>query len=181
MPRIPKEFASLLQVAVIMLAVFVSLEYKIDSKILSLILFVIAFLILFIRALKIRSFDPESFARFPQNYNKEFIEVSGKIVRIFEDSIFEKVKRKAVDKYRDSIGDPNPKGRYSHQRFLIKSDEIYPGETILIEHNENFGRLNIQRGDKVLVKGEYIHTKNFRHRYGRIHKTHPPLGWIRVN
>ena len=183
MKYLPRKYRSILQVFILLAILVASKEYELPidfEYILGVIGTILAGIFSF-NFLKKRSYKEGSFAKNPKDFNREFIEIEGKIVKIFGDTLAERLKRKAVDKWRDSTGDPNPKGRYIHQRFLIKSKDMYPGETLLIEHNENFGRINITRGDKIAVKGEYIHTSNpSRHRYGRLHKTHRPSGWIKV-
>ncbi|MEZ4753823.1 MAG: hypothetical protein R3A13_05865 [Bdellovibrionota bacterium] len=181
MNYIPKKYHVFIQVFLLLLAIVGVGKYQLDTNIIvGLIGLGLGATVLY-RFIKLRTFEVDSFARSPELYNKEFIELEGNVVKIFTNTMTERLKRKAVDAWRDKTGNSDSKGRYVHQRFLIKSKDLYPGETLLVEHNENYGRININRGDKVRLKGEYIHpSKLSRHRYGRIHHTHRPSGWIKI-
>ena len=149
-----------------------------------LVLVVVLVFILLLRGAKrlIRPRNPGSFTDDPQLYHKQIIVLEGRVVKILTDGAFEKLKRKTVDAYRTYTDNPDPKGRFIHQRFLMNSRILRSGHVILVEHNTDYGKLPLKKGDMVRVKGEYLHPEGRRRKqlYGRIHFTHAPKGEIMV-
>lgn len=121
------------------------------------------------------------FGKEPDGFHEQIITIEGKVVHILPDTIFEKAKRTAIDKVRNITGSDDYRRRYIHQRFLVRAEGTIPGSAILVEHNVRYGKLAIRKGSRVRVTGQYLHLTGGRHRYGRIHKTHPPDGKIDVS
>ncbi|MCB0332727.1 MAG: hypothetical protein KDD55_04460 [Bdellovibrionales bacterium] len=126
--------------------------------------------------------EKRSFRDSPMLYHKTIVELEGDVVHIFRNSLAEIVKRKTVDYIRTKIGSRNHRHRHLHQRFLIHAQDLRGKGTVLVERNLKHGRVEIGRGDKVKVKGEYLHTVSWQSRspYGRLHKTYAPHGFIEV-
>lgn len=163
-------------------AIFCSIISLEPTNLIRLVLLMFA-IVLFLQALPglIYKAEQGSFKDFPAEFDRQIVEIEGKIEHIFEDHLGEKLKRKVTDKYRNITGNQDTEGRFIHQRFLISSTDLKRGEKLLIEHNINFGKVRLKVGSKVLVKGVYIHPekpgKNF---YGRIHYTHEPKGFLQL-
>ncbi len=123
-----------------------------------------------------------SFGDAPMFYHKKIIELEGRVVHIFRNSVAEIVKRKTIDYIRTKTGSRNHRHRHLHQRFLIRSEDLKGKGTVLIERNLKHGRVPLTQGDMVRVKGEYLHTVSWKSRspYGRMHKTYEPHGFVRV-
>lgn len=121
------------------------------------------------------------FCEEPWRFDNKIVTVVGSIEHIFSNSLYEKLKRKARDAFRDWTNNPDSKGRYVHQRFLLKSPALRRGQCILVEHNIEHGKVSIRSGQIVEVRGEYLHTvrPGSRHFYGRIHFTHAPKGFLK--
>ena len=126
--------------------------------------------------------QPHTFKTHPADFHDKVITLSGRIVYILPDSVFEKAKRKVTDIYRTAMDDDDPANRYIHQRFLISSPQLKWRQRLLVEHNVKFGKVPIAKGKRVEVRGVYLHTvsKKRGHFYGRIHFTHAPQGYIEI-
>lgn len=114
----------------------------------------------------------------PASFDGYCIEIIGTVEKVFTDPIIEGIKRGLIDRFRTFIGSSNSKGRYTHQRFLVSSPDILSGQRILIEHNINFGKIKINEGMKFKIKGEYLHRVYHGGKYGKIHFTHAPKGFL---
>lgn len=125
---------------------------------------------------------PGSFTDDPHLYHKKVVALQGYVVHILENNAAEVVKRKVTDTYRNIVGDSDERGRFIHQRFLMNSPQLRKGQILLVEHNINYGKLPLKKGQLVRVQGEYIHTENNKNDryYGRIHFTHAPIGGIAI-
>lgn len=123
-----------------------------------------------------------SFAEQPWEFDREAVYVTGKVEKIFDNSIAEVAKRRVTNWYRQRTHNSDPRNRFVHQRFLITSKSLKPKATILIEHNIDYGTVPLRLGDRIEISGQYLHTVDEKrgHFYGRIHRTHPPHGYIRV-
>lgn len=123
------------------------------------------------------------FALSPEEYDGSIIKIRGQITRVLENSTKEYLVRKSVDIYRTITGDGDRSGRYIHQRFLIVSPALFQGESIIVYHNVKFGKIKITPGRWLEIKGEYIHPElnsKKNRKYGLIHYTHEPKGFIKV-
>lgn len=126
------------------------------------------------------------FAMSPEKFNHRTIEAYGRVRRVLKDTFSEQVKRKVVDMWRSATNNPETSGRYIHQRLIVDSPALKPGEPLAIHHNVKFGRLNVRPGDWLKFKGEYIHEPIWvigllwtrRSSYGVVHSTHEPNGFI---
>ncbi len=138
----------------------------------------------FVRAVKLWRYGScdSGFASEPWKFDGKVISVTGSVQYVFKNSFFERFKRRATDKIRDWTGNDDSKGRYVHQRFLLKSPALKRGYCVLVEHNIDHGKVPIGKGKVVEVRGEYLHTvrDGSKHFYGRIHFTHKPKGHLRV-
>jgi len=127
------------------------------------------------------------FKAFPERYHEQIVEITGTVVYVLKDRTSEMIRRKITDATRSITGNRDAKNRYLHQRFLITSSDLAPGHNLMIHHNINSGAVPLKIGATVQVKGEYIHHLGFRRtwfgkrrlRYGRIHYTHEPRGYLR--
>ena len=123
------------------------------------------------------------FALSPEKYDGSIIKIHAQIVHVLENTTKEFLIRKAVDLYRTITKDDNRKGRYIHQRFIIKSPALLEEETIIVYHNTKFGEINLNPNDWLEIKGQYIHRESDsrkNRKYGLIHYTHEPKGYIKV-
>jgi len=133
--------------------------------------------------------EPSSdFLENPEQYHRRVIKISGQVEKILKNPAKEILKRKAIDLFRDITKNSDPRGRYVHQRFVLSSDALARGENILVLHNVEFGRKAISNNTWLEVQGVYLHSTSvvktlFGHKptkYGRIHYTHKPKGYIKV-
>jgi len=123
---------------------------------------------------------PDGFADQPWRFDGATLELNGEVQRVMSDSAAEGLRRWLVDKLRNLTGSTKTSYRYSHQRFLVRSPALRRGQTLLVEHNVRYGRIELSPGAEVALRGEYIHkTFGGRYFYGRVHKTHPPKGYLR--
>lgn len=139
---------------------------------------------------KYQSSCPEGseFSAKPESFNKSIIKFYGKVDRVIPDKTGEKFKRFLIDRFRTATNNPDPVGRYIHQRFLVKSPVLKKDESLLVLHNIKFGKERLKRGAWLELQGEYLHktsiirTKNSRYStwFGRLHYTHKPKGFLRV-
>lgn len=116
----------------------------------------------------------------PDLFDRRVVELEGTIVRVLSNSFAEIVRRKFRNWVYSRLKIRSSRGRFVHQRFLLSLPEGRRGDTILVEHNIRFGRLRLRRHSTVRVRGEYIHRSATRFRFGKIHKTHAPIGAIRI-
>jgi len=129
----------------------------------------------------------DGFKNYPGQYDKQLIQLTGKVERIFYNSIREKLKRKSTDLIRTMTKNSDQTFRHIHQRFLVSSPMLRKNELLLVEHNPNFGKASIKKGQWLQLQGEYIHRRSQRRSsfgkgltfYGRIHSTYSPKGYIR--
>lgn len=127
-----------------------------------------------------------AFALRPHEFNECTLELYGRVEYILSDTVLETAKRKIVDAWRTATDNSDTVGRYVHQRFLISSPALYPGERLAVHHNTKFGKIALKRGSWLHVKGQYVHrpptvTKllwSAKARYGLIHLTHGPGGFL---
>lgn len=128
------------------------------------------------------------FAHAPWLYEKGGIEITGRIEHVFSDRVSKKLRLFFTDLYRKLVASGDFSSRYLHQRCLISSPHLLPGENIMVIHNTKFGQLDLKDGRWLHVKGEYLHRRaprlSKRGRkltfYGLIHFTHEPRGLIEV-
>lgn len=162
------------------------------TKILPLIVgtfavFLVYFVISTIRARRINSEKSAnrefSFKDRPWEYNRMFIELTGRVEYVFKNDPSFVFRRKMTDIYRTITKDENHAGRHVHERFLLSSPQLAPNEKVMIINNTRFDRERVKAGDWISVKGEYLHdlrhdnrkSKNF---YGKLHYTHEPKGYV---
>ena len=130
----------------------------------------------------------KTFKEQPWLFDRKSLTICGEIERVFRTDIWRKVRQYLTHLYRKLILDHDPSFRYDHQRFLMSSPQLKPGERIMISHNTSFGKIALKEGAWVKVCGEYIHrrgrTRGFWGAsltfYGLVHKTHEPLGYVRI-
>lgn len=152
------------------------------------LIFFIYFVISTIRARKINSEKSAnrdfSFKDRPWEYNRMFIELTGRVEYVFKNDPSFVFRRKMTDIYRTITKDENHSGRHVHERFLLSSPQLAPNEKVMIINNTKFDTERVKAGDWICVKGEYLHdlrhdnkkSKNF---YGRLHYTHEPKGYVK--
>lgn len=124
----------------------------------------------------------------PWEYDRQIVELVGRVEVILADRVFEKAKRHLTDAVRTATGNEDWRGRYVHQRLLVSSPALKRGELILVLHNVKYGKLSLSEGAWVRVRGEYLHTPAPKGRgasarktfYGQIHFTHEPKGGMEV-
>ena len=124
----------------------------------------------------------------PWNYDRKIIEISGKVEKVFSESLDRKFEIYYRDLIRKLTGDKDPLGRHPHLRFLLSSPDLKKGEYLLVSNNQSLEKIKLSKGQKVRVRGEYIHNRAKRRTkfgvkftfYGLIHYTHKPKGWIKI-
>ncbi|OVE80266.1 hypothetical protein BVY02_00795 [bacterium J17] len=145
-----------------------------------------------------RTVNLNTFKYIPEEFDRSIIKLTGKVQKVLKDTMGEKIKRKTTDVVRNMTGNEDKVGRYMHQRFVISSPQLKPGETTIVYHNlKSEGRLKLKVGKWVEIQGEYIHdpganarkkskSKNTNNSvrnsrtYGLIHYTHSPKGYAKV-
>jgi hypothetical protein len=124
----------------------------------------------------------------PWKFTDKTINFYGKVEYILKDHFSEKLKRKITDKYRTITNNDDKAFRYIHQRFLVSSPQLRPGERLMVHHNVEFGKVNVKKGKWVHLQGKYAHSVSSKRTlfgrkktyYGRLHYTHEPKGYIKV-
>jgi hypothetical protein len=124
----------------------------------------------------------------PSSADKKFIDIEGIVVRVYRESVREHFRKKTVHLWRTFLKSGDHSGRHIHQKFLIQSPRFPKKEFLLVHHNVTFGRLQIRKGSRIKLKGEYIHMNRKKQgflgaagkMFGLLHHTHEPTGFARV-
>lgn len=136
-----------------------------------------------------RSHSLFGFKNFPEQFDKEYLRLVGKVDRVLNNSLGGNLKRMATDAFRTMTQNYDRSGRFIHQRFLVTSPQLRKGQKMLILHNTKYGKISLRKGRWLEITGQYLHIPGVvrspfglrKHSfYGRIHHTHQPTGEIKV-
>lgn len=95
--------------------------------------------------------DLRSFLLNPDEFHKKFVEVEGVVVSMWKDGLVARFKKGLR---RTFSQDTNHRGKHPHKTFQVKISTSNGSDTILVIHNEHFGRLDdVVIGTRIAVKG----------------------------
>ncbi|MCA9147950.1 MAG: hypothetical protein KDA92_01560 [Planctomycetales bacterium] len=127
------------------------------------------------------------FSEHPARYDQAIIGCIGRIEFVFADGMLEGWRRRLFHITRTFLNNRDQANRHTHQRFLVSSPALRPGQRLLVHHNTSFGKLSLRAGDWISITGTYVHqpqsasrVPGHRHFYGLLHETHPPQGMAQV-
>lgn len=132
--------------------------------------------------------NDRSFKTRPDLFDGKFIELEVKVIKVIGDSYRERIRRATQAFLRKLLADRDDSYCHIHQRFLVTSCDLRFGGRLMVHHNTKYGSLNLKKGSRLRLKGEYIHRRRYirtrwggrRSYYGLLHKTHKPKGFVKV-
>jgi hypothetical protein len=125
-----------------------------------------------------------AFSVVPERYDRSVITLVGKVDRVLDEGVAQ--PKKGFFSRKDTQAE-SPRSS-SRLRFLVTSPQLKKGERLLIVHRVSEATVRLAPGAWLEVRGVYEHSIDFGHSagartrplYGRVSKTEPPHGFLRV-